>query len=115
MASFSATGQFTVVGGGNTAVEEALYLSQMASRVILIHRRDQLRAEKVLQDRLFRNPKIEIIWDGVVDEILGHEQPPRGHRAAAAERAPRARPARSRSRCALRSATTRRPHWSKAS
>jgi thioredoxin reductase (NADPH) len=64
-----------VVGGGNTAVEEALYLSQMASRVILIHRRDQLRSEKVLQDRLFRNPKIEIIWDSVVEEILGREQP----------------------------------------
>ena len=64
-----------VVGGGNTAVEEALYLSQMASRVILIHRRDQLRAEKVLQDRLFRNPKIEIVWDSVVEEILGREQP----------------------------------------
>jgi thioredoxin reductase (NADPH) len=64
-----------VVGGGNTAVEEALYLSQMASRVTLIHRRDQLRAEKVLQDRLFRNAKVEILWDSVVDEILGREQP----------------------------------------
>jgi thioredoxin reductase (NADPH) len=64
-----------VVGGGNTAVEEALYLSQMASHVILIHRRDQLRAEKVLQDRLFRNPKVEIIWNSVVEEILGHEHP----------------------------------------
>jgi thioredoxin reductase (NADPH) len=64
-----------VVGGGNTAVEEALYLSQMASRVILIHRRDRLRAEKVLQDRLFRNRKIEIIWDSVVEEILGRAQP----------------------------------------
>jgi thioredoxin reductase (NADPH) len=64
-----------VVGGGNTAVEEALYLGQMASHVILIHRRDQLRAEKVLQDRLFRNPKIEIIWNSVVDEILGQEHP----------------------------------------
>jgi thioredoxin reductase (NADPH) len=64
-----------VVGGGNTAVEEALYLSQMASRVILIHRRDELRAEKVLQDRLFRNPRIEIIWDSVAEEILGREQP----------------------------------------
>jgi thioredoxin reductase (NADPH) len=64
-----------VVGGGNTAVEEALYLSQMASHVILIHRRDQLRAEKVLQDRLCRNPKIEIIWNSVVDEILGQEHP----------------------------------------
>jgi thioredoxin reductase (NADPH) len=64
-----------VVGGGNTAVEEALYLSQMASRVILIHRRDRLRAEKVLQDRVLRNPKIEIIWDSVVEEILGRAQP----------------------------------------
>ena len=64
-----------VVGGGNTAVEEALYLSQMASRVTLIHRRDQLRAEKVLQDRLFRNAKVEIVWDSVVDEIFGREQP----------------------------------------
>jgi thioredoxin reductase (NADPH) len=64
-----------VVGGGNTAVEEALYLSQMASSVTLIHRRDQLRAEKVLQDRLFRNAKVEIIWDSVVDEVLGLDQP----------------------------------------
>jgi thioredoxin reductase (NADPH) len=64
-----------VVGGGNTAVEEALYLSQMASRVTLIHRRAQLRAEKVLQDRLFRNAKVEIVWDSVVDEILGRERP----------------------------------------
>jgi thioredoxin reductase (NADPH) len=64
-----------VVGGGNTAVEEALYLSQMASSVTLIHRRDQLRAEKILQDRLFRNPKVEIIWDSVVDEILGRSEP----------------------------------------
>ena len=64
-----------VVGGGNTAVEEALYLSQMASHVILIHRRDQLRAEKVLQERLFRNPKIDIIWDSVVEEILGQDHP----------------------------------------
>jgi thioredoxin reductase (NADPH) len=64
-----------VVGGGNTAVEEALYLSQMASSVILIHRRGQLRAEKVLQNRLFRNPKVEIIWNSVVEEILGQEHP----------------------------------------
>jgi thioredoxin reductase (NADPH) len=64
-----------VVGGGNTAVEEALYLSQMASLVTLIHRRDQLRAEKVLQDRLFRNPKVEVLWNQVVDEILGEDQP----------------------------------------
>jgi thioredoxin reductase (NADPH) len=64
-----------VVGGGNTAVEEALYLSQMASRVTLIHRRDQLRAEKVLQQRLLRNARIDVIWDSVVAEILGQDQP----------------------------------------
>jgi len=64
-----------VVGGGNTAVEEALYLGQMASSVTLIHRRDQLRAEKVLQDRLFRHPKVEVLWNKVVEEILGEDQP----------------------------------------
>jgi thioredoxin reductase (NADPH) len=64
-----------VVGGGNTAVEEALYLAQMASRVTVIHRRDQFRAEKVLQDRLFANPKIEVLWGHVVDEVVGHEEP----------------------------------------
>jgi thioredoxin reductase (NADPH) len=65
-----------VVGGGNTAVEEAIYLSQMASHVTLIHRRDQLRAEKVLQDRLFRNPKVTVLWNRVVEEVLGQDQPP---------------------------------------
>jgi thioredoxin reductase (NADPH) len=64
-----------VVGGGNTAVEEALYLSQMASRVTLIHRHGQLRAEKVLQERLFRNPKVTVVWHSVVEEILGRDQP----------------------------------------
>jgi thioredoxin reductase (NADPH) len=60
-----------VIGGGNTAVEEALYLANLASKVILVHRRDKLRSEKILQQRLFNNPKIEPIWDHVVDEILG--------------------------------------------
>ena len=60
-----------VVGGGNTAVEEALYLGNLASKVTLVHRRDQLRADKVLQQRLFKHPKIEVVWDHVVDEILG--------------------------------------------
>ena len=64
-----------VVGGGNTAVEEANYLSKLASKVTLIHRRDELRAEKVLQDRLLSNPKIEVLWDHVVDEVLGEEEP----------------------------------------
>jgi thioredoxin reductase (NADPH) len=65
-----------VVGGGNTAVEEALYLTNHASRVTLVHRRDTLRAEKILQDRLFRNPKIAVVWDSVVEEILGVLEPP---------------------------------------
>jgi thioredoxin reductase (NADPH) len=64
-----------VVGGGNTAIEEALFLTNFASRVTLIHRRDKLRAEKILQERLFKNPKIEVIWDSVVVEVLGSENP----------------------------------------
>jgi thioredoxin reductase (NADPH) len=64
-----------VVGGGNTAVEEALYLTHHASHVTLIHRRDHLRAEKILQERLFSNPKISVIWDHAVEEILGTEAP----------------------------------------
>ncbi len=68
--------EVVVVGGGNTAVEEALYLTNHARRVTLVHRRDALRAEKILQDRLFRHPKIDIIWDAVVEEILGEPEPP---------------------------------------
>lgn len=60
-----------VVGGGNTAVEEAIFLTNFAKRVILVHRRDSLRAEKILQSRLFKNPKIEVIWNHAVDEIVG--------------------------------------------
>jgi len=65
-----------VVGGGNSAVEEALYLAQMCEKVTVIHRRDALRAERVMQQRLFRNPKIEVVWDHVVDEIVGTAMPP---------------------------------------
>ena len=65
-----------VVGGGNTAVEEAIYLTNHALRLTLVHRRDALRAEKILQDRLFRNPKIDVVWDSVVEEILGVPEPP---------------------------------------
>jgi thioredoxin reductase (NADPH) len=65
-----------VIGGGNTAVEEAIYLTNHARRVTVIHRRNALRAEKILQDRLFRNPKIDIVWDTVVDEIVGIPEPP---------------------------------------
>jgi thioredoxin reductase (NADPH) len=64
-----------VIGGGNTAVEEALYLTHHAERVTLIHRRGALRAEKILQRRLFEHPKIEVMWDTVVEEILGGGSP----------------------------------------
>ena len=60
-----------VIGGGNTAVEEALYLTHHADKVTLVHRRDRLRAEKILQDRLFRNPKISVLWNKTVEEIIG--------------------------------------------
>ncbi len=64
-----------VIGGGNSAVEEALYLTKFASKVILIHRRNKLRAEKILQDRLFRNNKVEIIWNSKAIEFKGNENP----------------------------------------
>ncbi len=68
--------EVAVVGGGNTAVEEALYLTNHASKITLIHRRDELRAEKILQQRLFMNDKITCLWDSVVDEVLGTDDPP---------------------------------------
>lgn len=64
-----------VVGGGNTAVEEALFLTNFASKVTIIHRREQFRAEKILQDRLFKNAKIEVIWNSKIEEILGSLEP----------------------------------------
>lgn len=64
--------EVAVIGGGNSAVEEALFLTQFANKVTLIHRRDTLRAEKIGQDRLFKNPKISVIWDTGVEEILGN-------------------------------------------
>jgi len=65
-----------VVGGGNTAVEEALFLTNFASKVTVVHRRDSFRAEKILQDRLFKNPKVEVVWHTVVEEVVGNDQPP---------------------------------------
>ena len=67
--------EVVVIGGGNTAVEEALFLTNFASKVTLIHRRDELRAEKILQHRLFKNPKVEILWDHTVEEVVGAENP----------------------------------------
>jgi len=67
--------EVAVIGGGNTAVEEALYLAHLASKVTVIHRRDHFRAEKVLQERLFANPRIEIVWDSVLEAVEGVDDP----------------------------------------
>ena len=66
-----------VIGGGNTAIEEALFLTNFAAKVTVVHRRDSFRAEKILQERLFRNPKIEVIWDATLDEVTGSDNPPK--------------------------------------
>jgi thioredoxin reductase (NADPH) len=65
-----------VVGGGNSAVEEALYLSHLASKVTIVHRRDAFRAERILQERLFKRPNVEVIWDHAIEEIRGSDDPP---------------------------------------
>ncbi|WP_395016916.1 thioredoxin-disulfide reductase [Dongia sp.] len=67
--------EVVIVGGGNTAVEEAIYLTNHATKVTLVHRRDHLRAEKIMQERLFRNPKIKVVWDSTVEEVLGSGEP----------------------------------------
>jgi thioredoxin reductase (NADPH) len=68
--------EVVVVGGGNTAVEEALYLANLASKVTVVHRRSSFRAERILQERLFRHPNVRVVWDSAVDEICGQEGPP---------------------------------------
>ena len=67
--------EVVVVGGGNTAVEEALFLTNFASKVTVVHRKDEFRAEKILQERLFGHPKIEVVWDSVIDEVTGASDP----------------------------------------
>lgn len=67
--------EVVLVGGGNSAVEEAIFLTNFATKVTVVHRRDSFRAEKIMQDRLFANPKINVIWDSAVDEIVGTEEP----------------------------------------
>jgi thioredoxin reductase (NADPH) len=67
--------EIVVIGGGNTAVEEALFLTNFASKVTLIHRRDSLRAEKIMQDRLFKHPKVSVVWNSEVTEVLGDSAP----------------------------------------
>jgi thioredoxin reductase (NADPH) len=64
-----------VIGGGNTAVEEALFLTNFASKVTVVHRRNAFRAERILQERLFRHPKIDVIWNSVLEDVLGNESP----------------------------------------
>ena len=81
-----------VIGGGNTAVEEALFLTNFASKVTVVHRRDHFRAEKILQDRLFKNPKISVIWDSALDDVIGDENP---LKVAARSSCATSRPARS--------------------
>ena len=72
--------EVVVIGGGNTAVEEALFLTNFASKVTVVHRRDSFRSEKILQDRLFKNPKIDVIWDSALDDVLGSDNPPKVNR-----------------------------------
>jgi thioredoxin reductase (NADPH) len=67
--------EVVVIGGGNTAVEEALFLTNFASKVTIVHRRESFRAEKIMQDRLFKNPKIEVVWNAVLDEVVGTDEP----------------------------------------
>jgi len=67
--------EVVVIGGGNTAVEEALFLTNFASKVTVVHRRDSFRAEKILQERLFKHPKIEVIWDSALDDVMGDDNP----------------------------------------
>jgi thioredoxin reductase (NADPH) len=67
--------EVVVVGGGNTAVEEAIFLTNFAKRVTLVHRRDSLRAERIMQDRLFKNPKIEVVWNSAIEEVTGDDEP----------------------------------------
>ena len=67
--------EVVVVGGGNTAVEEAIFLTNFASKVVVVHRRDHFRAERILQERLFNNPKVEVIWDSAIEEIVGTSDP----------------------------------------
>ena len=104
-----------MIGGGNTAVEEALFLTNFATKVTVVHRRDSFRAEKILQDRLFKNPKIDVVWDSVLDDVTGDDNPLKVRGVGAAQRQDRrahrdGRP----TACSSPSATRRRPSCSRA-
>ena len=102
-----------VIGGGNTAVEEALFLTNFASKVTVVHRRDHFRAEKILQDRLFKNPKISVIWDSVLEEVIGSDDPLKVRCGPPAQRQDRRASASMPSTaCSSPSATPRRPSCS---
>ena len=96
-----------VIGGGNTAVEEALFLTNFAAKVTVVHRRDSFRAEKILQDRLFNNPKIEVLWDTGLDDVTGDENPLKVTRRRAAATS---RPAPSRETAGRRRVHRHRPY-----
>ena len=103
-----------MVGGGNTAVEEALFLTNFAAKVTLVHRRDSLRAEKIMQERLFKHPKIEVVWDSELDEVLGTRTRSRSP-ARAQERKTGAVSERRSTAFSSPSAMRRRPNFSTAS
>jgi thioredoxin reductase (NADPH) len=107
--------QVVVVGGGNTAVEEALFLTNFAAKVTVVHRRDAFKAERILQDRLFAHPKIKVIWDSALDEIIGTRGSHGGHAGAAEERQDRRAPSAPSTASSSPSATSRRPSCSRAS
>ena len=103
-----------VIGGGNTAVEEALFLTNFATKVTVVHRRNSFRAEKILQDRLFKNPKISVIWDSVLDDVTGDDNPLKVSGACCATSRPARAPRWPPTACSSPSATRRRRSCSRA-